>query len=113
MSPVLEITDPADSRLSDYQGLTDVALRLALEPEHGIFIAEGELVIRRALRSGYRMRSALMSPRWYATLAAEVADAGGELYVPSDEVLEQVTGFHVRGGALASSARKPLPTAAE
>ena len=110
---MLEITDPADQRLADYQDLTDVALRTAMEPEHGIFIAEGELVIRRALRAGYRMRSALMSPRWYETLDAEVAGAGGELYVAADEVLEQVTGFHVHRGALAAFARKPLPSAEE
>jgi tRNA G18 (ribose-2'-O)-methylase SpoU len=113
MSPVLEITDPADPLLVDYQDLTDVALRMQVEPEHGIFIGEGELVIRRALRAGYRMRSALMSPRWYETLDPELAGAGGDLYVASDEVLEQVTGFHVHRGALAAFARKPLPTAAE
>ncbi len=36
---MLEITDAADPLLADYQDLTDVALRMALEPEHGIFIA--------------------------------------------------------------------------
>jgi tRNA G18 (ribose-2'-O)-methylase SpoU len=112
-SAVQEITDPADPRLADYQDLTDVALRMALEPEHGIFIAEGELVIRRALRSGYRMRSALMSPRWYATLDPELADVAAELFVATDDVLERVTGFHVHRGALAAFARKPLPSAAD
>jgi tRNA G18 (ribose-2'-O)-methylase SpoU len=111
MGRVLEITDPADPRLADYQDLTDVALRMATEPEHGIFVAEGELVIDRALRAGYTMRSALMSPRWYAALDHQ--GFGGDLFVASDEVLEQVTGFHVHRGALASFARKPLPTAAE
>jgi tRNA G18 (ribose-2'-O)-methylase SpoU len=111
MGGVLEITDPADPLLADYQDLTDVALRMALEPEHGIFIAEGDLVIRRALRSGYRMRSALMSPRWYDAL--DLTGFEGELYVAADEVLEQVTGFHVHRGALASFARRQLPSAAE
>ncbi|MDX6242618.1 MAG: hypothetical protein QOE76_341 [Frankiales bacterium] len=113
MSSVLEITDPADPLLADYQDLTDVALRMQVEPENGIFIGEGELVIRRALRAGYRMRSALMSRRWYDTLDAELAGAAGQLYVASDEVLEQVTGFHVHRGALASFVRRPLPTAAQ
>jgi tRNA G18 (ribose-2'-O)-methylase SpoU len=113
MTGVQRINDPADPLLSDYQDLTDVALRLAVEPEHGIFIAEGELVIRRALAAGYTMRSALMSPRWYETLDPLVAGGGGALYVASDQVLEQVTGFHVHRGALASFARKPLPSAAE
>jgi tRNA G18 (ribose-2'-O)-methylase SpoU len=113
MGRVLEITDPSDPLLADYQDLTDVALRMAIEPEHGIFIAEGELVIRRALRAGYPMRSALMSPHWYETLDPELAAAGGQVFIASEEVLEHVTGFHVHRGALASFARKPLPSAAE
>ena len=111
IADVQQITDAADPRLTDYQGLTDVALRLKVEPEHGIFVAEGELVIRRALRAGYTMRSALMSPHWYEQLSLDTGDA--QVYVASDEVLEQVTGFHVHRGALASFARKPLPSAAE
>jgi len=108
MSRVLEITDPGDPLLADYQDLTDVALRMQVEPEHGIFIGEGELVIRRALRAGYRMRSALMSHRWHDAL--DLSGFEGDLYVATDEVLEQVTGFHVHRGALASFARRPLPT---
>ena len=46
------IDDPADPRLSDYVGLTDVALRRRSEPERGLYIAESEKVIRRALRPG-------------------------------------------------------------
>ncbi|BEP15733.1 RNA methyltransferase [Acidothermaceae bacterium B102] len=113
MADVQEITDAADPRLADYQDLTDVALRLKVEPAHGMFIAEGELVIRRALRAGYTMRSALMSPHWYASLDAEIAGVGATMYVAADDVLEQVTGFHVHRGALASFARKPLPSVAE
>jgi tRNA G18 (ribose-2'-O)-methylase SpoU len=111
MGAVIRITDPADPRLADYQDLTDVGLRLKVEPENGVFIAEGELVIRRALRAGYAMRSALMSPHWYDALDTSGFD--GELFVAADEVLEQVTGFHVHRGALASFARKPLAGAAE
>src|SRR5262249_31932442 len=35
-------------RLADYRALTDVELRTRWEPPHGLFIAEGELVLRRA-----------------------------------------------------------------
>ena len=44
----IEITDPADERIADYRALTDVELRTRWEPPHGLFIAEGELVLRRA-----------------------------------------------------------------
>jgi len=45
----IEITDPADERVRDYFSLTDVALRRKLEPERGLYLAESEKVIRRAL----------------------------------------------------------------
>jgi tRNA G18 (ribose-2'-O)-methylase SpoU len=104
------VTDP---RLADYRALTDVSLRRRIEPEQGIFIAEGELVIRRALRAGYPMRSALMTERWLSAmvdggaLADVVADVDIPLYVGSEELLESVTGFHVHRGALAAMGRLP------
>jgi hypothetical protein len=40
-SELIPITSADDPRLSDYRSLTDVALRRKVEPEHGLFIAEG------------------------------------------------------------------------
>jgi tRNA G18 (ribose-2'-O)-methylase SpoU len=104
---VIEITDPADPRLADYFALTDVDLRTKFEPPAGLFIAEGELVIRRAVEAGYRLRSLLLSERWLPSVAAVTGDA--PVYLASSELLEQVTGFHVHRGALASLHRRPLP----
>ena len=98
------VTDPA---LVDYRALTDVELRRRTEPADGIFIAEGELVIRRALAAGYPMRSALMTARWVSSVADLVVDIDVPLYVGSDELLESVTGFHVHRGALAAMGRLP------
>jgi tRNA G18 (ribose-2'-O)-methylase SpoU len=104
------VTDPA---LADYRALRDVELRRRSEPAQGIFIAEGELVIRRALRAGYPMRSALMSQRWVSSVADLVADIDVPLYVGSEELLESVTGFHVHRGALAAMGRLPLKSVAD
>ena len=38
---MIRISDPADPRVADYVGLTDVHLRRSLEAGHGLFIAEG------------------------------------------------------------------------
>ena len=54
MGTVRRVTAADDARLGDYVGLTDVALRSRREPAEGLFIAEGEKVIRRALDAGYR-----------------------------------------------------------
>jgi tRNA G18 (ribose-2'-O)-methylase SpoU len=105
------VTDPADPRLADYVGLTDVALRRRLEPEHGLYLAESEKVIRRALGVGHRPRSFLMAERWLTDLADVVADAeagGVPVYVGEHDVIERLTGFHLHRGALASMERPAL-----
>ncbi len=56
VAELIEIDDPADPRLGDYRDLRDVTLRKSLEAEHGLFIAEGEKVVRRARRG--RLRAA-------------------------------------------------------
>lgn len=104
------ITDPDDERIADYRALTDVELRTRWEPPHGLFIAEGELVLRRALRAGYRPRSFLVESK----RAGQLEDLdGAPLYAAEPDVLEQVTGFHVHRGVLASFHRQVLPPASE
>ncbi len=106
------ITDPDDERLADYRALTDVELRTRFEPPHGLFIAEGELVLRRALRAGYRLRSLLVDAKRIDQVA-DVDTGGAPLYAASPEVLRATTGFHVHRGLLASFHRRPLPSAAQ
>jgi tRNA G18 (ribose-2'-O)-methylase SpoU len=106
------VADPGDERVRDYLHLTDVALRRVLEPREGLYLAESEKVIRRALGAGHRMRSLLMAPRWVPELADLVAQAAGEgvpVYVASPAVIEAMTGFHLHRGALASMHRPDLP----
>jgi tRNA G18 (ribose-2'-O)-methylase SpoU len=105
------VTDPADPRLADFVGLTDVALRRRLEPEHGLYLAESEKVIRRALAVGHHPRAFLMAERWLTDLADVVAAAerdGVPVYVGEHDVIEQLTGFHLHRGALASMERPAL-----
>lgn len=112
MSPI-RITDPQDERVKDYFRLTDVALRRVLEPREGLYLAESEKVIRRALAAGHRPRSFLMAQRWLTDLADVVADAEAEgvpVYVAEAGVIESMTGFHLHRGALASMHRPaPVP----
>lgn len=106
------ISDPDDARVADYRALTDVELRTRWEQPHGLFIAEGELVLRRALRAGYRPRSFLIDAKRTDQLA-DLTDTDAPAFCASQEVLERVTGFHVHRGVLASFHRKPLPSVAE
>jgi tRNA G18 (ribose-2'-O)-methylase SpoU len=109
----VEVGSADDDRLADYRDLTDVALRTAFEPPHGLFIAESELVIRRALAAGYRPRSMVMAPEWLDRMSSLIADVDAPVYAASYDVLRRLTGFNVHRGALASFHRKPLPTVAE
>ncbi|MGW7483136.1 TrmH family RNA methyltransferase [Nonomuraea muscovyensis] len=82
-------------------------LRKSLEAERGLFLAEGEKVIRRAFGAGFPVRSVLTTRRWLDPLADVLADA--LVYVVDDEVMAGIAGFPVHRGALASMARLPLP----
>jgi tRNA G18 (ribose-2'-O)-methylase SpoU len=102
------VSDADDPRLTDYVSLTDVHLRRSLEAEHGLFIAEGEKVIRRAIAAGYQVRSLLVGTDKLATVA-DLADGPAPLYVLPPAITEQLTGYRVHRGALASMRRRPVP----
>lgn len=110
MAQLVEIDSADDPRLADYRDLRDVELRKHLEAEHGLFLAEGEKVVRRAVEAGYDARSFLMAPRWLDGLADVLERSDAPCYVLSEALAEEVTGFHVHRGALASLRRRPLPS---
>ena len=94
--------------LSDYARLTDVALRRVTEPEGGLYIAESLTVIGRALRAGHQPRSVLTSERWLPDLEALLGDIDVPVFVGAPGLLEELTGYHLHRGALASMHRPPL-----
>lgn len=94
--PVLRIDDPSDDRLSDYRDLTDVALRRRSEPAEGLYIAESAKVLARALAAGHTPRSVLVQEKWLPDAEALAGDA--PIYLVSDEVAEQLTGYAVHRG---------------
>ncbi|MFB7055993.1 TrmH family RNA methyltransferase [Streptomyces vinaceus] len=113
MADLITVEDPDDPRLRDYTGLTDVELRRRREPAEGLFIAEGEKVIRRAKDAGYEMRSMLLSAKWVDVMRDVIDELPAPVYAVTPELAERVTGYHVHRGALASMQRKPLPAADE
>ena len=116
---IVPVDDPGDPRVSDYVGLTDPDLRRRRErsgadgngsADAGFFIAEGLVVIRQLLRSGYRVRSLLLTRPRLAALGTEVEHLGAPVYVGTQEVVNAVTGFHLHRGAVAAADRRPLPS---
>jgi tRNA G18 (ribose-2'-O)-methylase SpoU len=106
------VAGPEDPRLADYRDLTDVALRRSLEPERGLYMAEGAKVIARAIAAGHAPRSVLVSERWLLSVQDLVSPATS-IYVASEATMESVTGYAVHRGALAAMERPALPTLAE
>ena len=83
-------------------------------------MAESANVIERAIRAGHHPRSFLMSRRWLPTLTnlIEAATGGPDgadvpIFVADEDVLEQMTGFHLHRGALAAMQRPVLPSLGE
>lgn len=122
---LIEISSLAEHRqdLADYTDLKDVKLRSRLDVERGLYLAESNQVIKRALEAGHQPRSLLLSPRWLEDLAPALQDCaatqgqadGGPvpIYLASEELLQQLVGFHLHRGAISAMQRPQLPTVEE
>ncbi|MBM9462576.1 RNA methyltransferase [Aeromicrobium sp. YIM 150415] len=112
MAELFQIAGADDPLLRDYTSLRDVSLRKLLETERGLYIAEGEKVVRRAVEAGHRPRSFLLAPRWIDSLSDVLEASDAPCYVLDEKAIERVTGFHVHRGALAAMDR-PAPRTPE
>ncbi len=91
----ISIDKPDDPRISVYLGLRDhIARQLRELPGGdmaGFFIAEGDLVIERALEHGYELRSLLVPESRCRALPAGVSD-DVDVFLASEAVLSEITG---------------------
>jgi tRNA G18 (ribose-2'-O)-methylase SpoU len=109
---VVEIDTLDDPRLSDFRDLTDVALRRKTEPERGLYIAESAKVIARAIAAGHQPRAVVLLQKWLPEISALLEEHDIPVFVGGADLLEQLTGFDMHRGALASMQRPELPTVA-
>ena len=109
---IVPVSDAADPRLDPYLRLTDVRLRRRIEPERGLFMAESAEVIARALEARIEPVSLLMSAKWVEPLAKMLRslDPAVPVYVGPEDLLEEVTGFKMHRGAIATMRRPALPS---
>ena len=111
------VHDPDDPRIAEFVWLRDRELarpraggRRAVAA--GVFVAEGDVVVERALRAGYRLRAALVDATRTEPLPPGMpADAA--VFAAAPAVLRRITGLGVHRGMLASFDRRPVPTAGE
>lgn len=114
MPNIIEITDFHAPELDPYARLTQNQLRNRLEPEKGIFIAEGPKVIDRALDAGYKPVSLLMERKQITGPAAGILSRCGDapVYTADREMLAELTGFELTRGVLCAFHR-PAPRPVE
>lgn len=106
----IPVSDPDDPRIEEFLGLRDHDLRRRRESPGGdlagIFIAEGDIVVERAVRAGYQLRSVLID----ATRTQPLPSAIGPevpVYAAGRDVVLRITGMGVHRGVMASLDRGP------
>ncbi|MCI4674626.1 TrmH family RNA methyltransferase [Candidatus Mycolicibacterium alkanivorans] len=104
---VIDILDPADTRVDDFRDLNSVDRRPDLPTGKGLVIAEGVLVAQRMLASRFRPHAFFGTERRLLELADDLADAGVPYYRASAEVMAEVVGFHLNRGVLGAARRPP------
>ena len=115
MPNVIEITDFSAPELDVYARLTEAQLLNRFEPAKGMFIAESPKVIHRALDAGCVPVSLLMERKDIEGSAAEIIARCPEIpvFTADEDLLCNLTGYHLTRGVLCAMRRPQLPTVEE
>jgi tRNA G18 (ribose-2'-O)-methylase SpoU len=107
---LIPIHDPADPRVEPYRDIRE----RDLVGRQGLFIAEGEVVLRLLVRqAGFEAVSVLIDPRRQAKLQPILDELPGAVpvYLADQSVLDAIAGFHLHRGILALGRRVDPPAA--
>ena len=115
MPNVIEITDFSAPELDVYARLTEAQLLNRFEPAKGMFIAESPKVIHRALDAGCIPVSLLMERKDIDGSAAGIIARCPEIpvYTADEDLLCNLTGYHLTRGVLCAMRRPQLPSVEE
>ena len=113
---MIEILSLDDERVRVFGRLTEAQLRMEVEREKGLFIAESPKVIRVALDAGWEPTALLCERRHIEGDARDIVerlDASVPVYTGSRELLAQLTGYTLTRGVLCAMRRRRLPAVEE
>ncbi len=112
---LIEIGDFQAPELDIYARLTENQLVNRADPANALFIAESPLVIGRALDAGCVPVSFLMEKKHALGKGRPLLERCGDVpvFVAEEEVLCQLTGFHLTRGMLCAMRRPALPSPEE
>ncbi len=110
MHRTIPITDLADPRVVHYANLKD-RQTARLDEKQSVFIAEGDLVLRRLIASKYRTLSVLLADNRVEGLRDALARLGPNVpvFTADQRVMNSIVGFNIHRGVLAV-AERPIPT---
>ena len=105
------ITDFDAPELDVYARLTENQLLNRADPQNALFVAESPLVIGRALDAGCEPVSFLMETKHVTGKGAALLARcpGVPVYAAEEDVLTNLTGFHLTRGMLCAMRRRPAP----
>lgn len=113
---IIPITELHIPELEIYNERKEVQLLHYYEPDFGLFIAESANVILRALAAGYEPISCLIEQREADSekgreILEQIAGISEEIpiYVSTNEVLSEISGFKLARGMLCAMRRRKLP----
>lgn len=111
---IINVESASDDRLHAFRWrerqLTTIAQRKSILGE-GLFIAEGDLVVRRALEAGCTPTVVLCDPKCAHEFASAVHQAGGTTLTASADIRREVTGLGVPLDAIGIFLRPPTSDA--
>jgi len=103
--PVVPITRSDDPRLAAFRNVPDAELLI----QHGLFVAEGRMVVQRLLVDSMLAARAVLVTDVARLSLHDVLAAHDTLpvYVVPQEVMNEITGFNIHRGCLALGQRPP------
>jgi tRNA G18 (ribose-2'-O)-methylase SpoU len=114
---VIPVTDPDDPRIASFRAVRERDLATLHGCGHaGVFIIEGEVVLRTAARLGrFPIEALLLAEKRVAALGDVVAllKPGTPVYVADQAVMDAVAGFPIHRGILALGRRGPAQAACD
>ena len=113
--PIIEISTLTDPGIEIFSTLTEAQLRMRLEPDKGIFIAESPKVINVALNAGYKPLALLCEQKHITGDAADIIERCSNIsvYTGSRELLSTLTGYTLTRGVLCAMRRPTMRSVEE
>ena len=114
-SNIIEVTSMSHPGIEVFSSLTERQLRMTLEPEKGLFIAESPKVIRVALDAGYEPTALLCEQKHISGDAADIISRCSDIpvYTGDRELLANLTGYQLTRGVLCAFRRPVLGSVAD